>query len=267
MPTAPNKKNVLYLYTMIRRKFIGDIGKATLATVVGGGLINNIMGCATTNKNSGTNNTLNYNIDFTQKPLAYNYNALNQYIDEATMTIHHTKHAAAYLKNAKDEWDELIAKKNWDKYPTIIGVLNNIKNYSPKMRNNLGGHYNHEMFWQCLTPNQTAPTEKLTTAINTSFGSIDAFKIKFNDAAKSRFGSGWAWLSIDANKKLVISSTPNQDNPLMNVAEQQGSPILCLDVWEHAYYLKYQNKRADYIAAFWNIVNWKYVESLYNALA
>ena len=133
------------------------------------------------------------------------------------------------------------------------------------MRNNAGGHFNHEMFWQCMTPNPASdkPTGILADSIIRDFGSLEAFKTQFNEAAKLRFGSGWAWLIKNKEGKLVISSTPNQDNPLMDVSELKGKPLLCLDVWEHAYYLRYQNKRADYIANWWKIVDWSFVEKKY----
>jgi superoxide dismutase, Fe-Mn family len=250
---------------MERRKFIGDVSKATLGTIIGGSMLNNLTACSPSNKIKATK-TNSFLLNLEQQRLAYGYADLSTYIDEQTMTIHHTKHATAYLKNAKDEWDLITNKKEWDKKTTLLNVLENINSYTPKMRNNLGGHFNHEMFWKCLTPKSTAPSATLTKAINANFGSLEAFKTKFGDAAKNRFGSGWAWLSVDANKNLFISSTPNQDNPIMNAVELRGTPILALDVWEHAYYLKYQNKRADYITAFWNIVNWNYVDSLYDAL-
>jgi len=130
------------------------------------------------------------------------------------------------------------------------------------MRNNGGGHFNHELFWQCMKSGTVSkPTGKLASAIDKSFGSLEAFKTQFSDTAKNRFGSGWAWLYVGADKKLCIGSTPNQDNPLMDVSEIKGNPILCLDVWEHAYYLKYQNKRADYINNWWNLVNWEFVNT------
>ena len=134
------------------------------------------------------------------------------------------------------------------------------------MRNNAGGHYNHEIFWKMMSPNGGgAPTGALLTAINSSFNSVDSFKTAFEDAAKTRFGSGWAWLYVDGDKRLKIGSTPNQDNPLMNVADIKGYPILGLDVWEHAYYLRYQNKRPEYIANWWKVVNWDYVQQRFGA--
>ena len=206
---------------------------------------------------------LSQEINYIQQPLPYSYNALEPFIDAMTMEIHHTKHAAGYTKNLNDA---CIAEKVDIKNTSITSLLESISKYSTKMRNNAGGHYNHEIFWQLMKPAPaSAPTGALADAINKSFGSLDNFKTAFSDAAKTRFGSGWAWLIIKADNSLAVCSTPNQDNPLMDIAETKGKPILGLDVWEHAYYLKYQNKRPDYINAWWNLVNWKFVEDRYNA--
>jgi Fe-Mn family superoxide dismutase len=200
---------------------------------------------------------------FNQQPLQYAYTALEPSIDAATMEIHYSKHAAAYSKNVK----EAATAENVDMKMPLEDVLKNISKYSTKMRNNGGGHYNHEMFWKTLSPTAgTLPSDKLAAAITTNFGSMDAFKKQFGDAAKSRFGSGWAWLLVNTDKKLVISSTPNQDNPLMDIAEVKGTPLFGLDVWEHAYYLKYQNRRADYIESFWKILNWDYVSANFSKI-
>ena len=210
---------------------------------------------------AGTSASAITNIGFDQQPLAYTYNALEPSIDAMTMEIHYTKHAAAYSKNVKEA---ALAEKVDTKKP-LEEVLNNISKYSVKMRNNGGGHYNHELFWKSLTPKAgTQPSEKLLAAINKEFGSVDAFKTKFLDAAKARFGSGWAWLLVNSDKKLILTSTPNQDNPLMDIAEVKGTPLFGLDVWEHAYYLKYQNKRADYIAEFWKVLNWDFVSERFS---
>ena len=210
---------------------------------------------------AGTSASAITNIGFDQQPLAYTYNALEPSIDAMTMEIHYTKHAAAYSKNVKEA---ALAEKVDTKKP-LEEVLNNISKYSVKMRNNGGGHYNHELFWKSLTPKAgTQPSEKLLAAINKEFGSVDAFKTKFSDAAKARFGSGWAWLLVNSDKKLILTSTPNQDNPLMDIAEVKGTPLFGLDVWEHAYYLKYQNKRADYIAEFWKVLNWDFVSERFS---
>ncbi len=205
-----------------------------------------------------------YNIGFLQKPLPYAFNALEPVIDAMTMEIHYTKHAAGYAKNLSDA----AAAEGVDtKKMKLEDLLKNISRYSTKMRNNAGGHYNHELFWEIMSPKpEKSPDQKLGKAIEKDFGSFDAFKKQFGDAATSRFGSGWAWLVLSADNKLVISSTPNQDNPLMDVAEVKGQPILGLDVWEHAYYLKYQNKRADYINNWWNVINWDFIEKRYRKL-
>ncbi|MEP6711084.1 MAG: superoxide dismutase [Ferruginibacter sp.] len=201
---------------------------------------------------------------FDQQPLPYKYDALENVIDAMTMEIHYTKHAAAYSKNLK----EAVVAENVPVNTSLETILSSIAKYSAKMRNNAGGHYNHEMFWQLMRPKTTdnRPSGKLFEAIEKEFTSFDNFKTQFNDAAKSRFGSGWAWLYIDATKKLKIGSTPNQDNPLMDVSEIKGFPLLGLDIWEHAYYLKYQNKRADYAENWWNVVNWDYVQKRFAAI-
>ena len=200
---------------------------------------------------------------FDQQPLPYAYTAIEPSIDATTMEIHFTKHAAAYSKNVKEA---AIAEKVDMKKP-LENVLKKISKYSTKMRNNGGGHYNHEMFWKSLSPTAgTMPSDKISTAITSGFGSMDAFKKEFSEAAKTRFGSGWAWLLVNTDHKLIISSTPNQDNPLMDIAKVKGTPLFGLDVWEHAYYLKYQNKRADYIENFWKILNWDYVSANFSKI-
>jgi len=199
---------------------------------------------------------------FTQEPLPYDYNALEPVIDAQTMELHYSKHAATYAKNLKDAADE----EKIDQKKPVEALLANVSKYSTKVRNNGGGHYNHELFWKCMTKNGTGtPSGRLMSAIEKDFGSFDAFKTKFGDAAKNRFGSGWAWLIVDNKKKLSVTSTPNQDNPLMDVSETKGFPLLGLDVWEHAYYLKYQNKRADYVEAWWKVVNWDFVQKRFEA--
>lgn len=183
--------------------------------------------------------------------LPYAYNALESNIDAKTMEIHHTKHHQAYVTNLNNAIKDTDADKL-----SIEDICKNISKYPMPVRNNGGGHYNHSLFWTIMKPNGGGePTGALAEAINKAFGSFSDFKTQFGTAATTRFGSGWAWLSVSGGK-LVISSTPNQDNPLMDVAEVKGTPILGLDVWEHAYYLHYQNRRPDYITAFWNVVNW-----------
>jgi Fe-Mn family superoxide dismutase len=199
--------------------------------------------------------------DFQQQPLPYAYNALEPFIDALTMEMHYTKHAAGYTKNLADA---CIAEKVNTTTTNLSTLLNTISNYSVKIRNNAGGHYNHELFWQLMQPAPAAnPTGALATAIEKSFGSFANFKTAFGDSAKTRFGSGWAWLIIKNDGELAICSTPNQDNPLMDIAETKGFPLIGLDVWEHAYYLKYQNKRPDYINNWWNLVNWDFVQNRY----
>jgi Fe-Mn family superoxide dismutase len=183
--------------------------------------------------------------------LPYTYDALEPHIDSMTMEIHHSKHHAAYVNNLNKAIHDIT-----DTPLSIEEIIKNISKYSLAVRNNGGGHYNHSMFWRLMKFNGGGqPTGKLLDAINTSFGSFDNFKNKFNEAAKNIFGSGWAWLVLK-NGKLEIGTTPNQDNPLMDISDFKGVPILCLDIWEHAYYLKHQNKRIDYINAWWNVVNW-----------
>jgi Fe-Mn family superoxide dismutase len=184
--------------------------------------------------------------------LPYAYNALEPHIDARTMEIHHTKHHQAYVTNLNNA----IAGTDAEKL-SIEEICHNISKYPAAVRNNGGGHYNHDLFWKVIGPNKGGtPSGQLAEAINSAFGTFDAFKEKFAAAGATRFGSGWAWLIVGADKKLAICSTPNQDNPLMDIAEVKGTPILGLDVWEHAYYLNYQNRRPDYISAFWNVVNW-----------
>lgn len=190
--------------------------------------------------------------------LPYAYNALEPHIDARTMEIHHTKHHQAYVTNLNNA----IAGTDAEKL-SIEEICKNISKYPVAVRNNGGGHYNHSLFWTLMAPNAGGqPSGDLATAIDKTFGSFDEFKKLFAAAGTTRFGSGWAWLIVK-DGKLVISSTPNQDNPLMDVAEVKGTPVLGIDVWEHAYYLNYQNRRPDYIAAFWNVINWAEVTKLY----
>lgn len=191
--------------------------------------------------------------------LPYDFNALEPHIDARTMEIHHGKHHNAYVTNLNN------AIAGTDLENKSLEELMLVAGSNTVVRNNGGGHYNHNLFWTILSPNGGgAPTGELAEAINAKFGSFEAFKEEFNKAAATRFGSGWAWLSVTANG-LAVSSTPNQDNPLMDVAEVKGTPILGLDVWEHAYYLHYQNRRPDYIGAFWNVINWDEVSRRYAA--
>lgn len=195
---------------------------------------------------------------FTLPQLPYAPEALEPHIDAQTMQIHHGKHHQAYVDNL----NKAIAGTEHEN-KSLEELVAKAGSISPAVRNNGGGHWNHSFFWQIIGPNAGGqPTGALSEAINSAFGSFDAFKEKFNAAATTRFGSGWAWL-IKKDGKLEVTSTPNQDNPLMEVAEVKGTPILGVDVWEHAYYLKYQNRRPEYLAAFWNVVNWNKVSELF----
>lgn len=199
-------------------------------------------------------------MSFTLAPLPYAYDALEPYIDAQTMTIHHDKHHQAYVDNVNKA---LAGTPNEGKtIEELVAVAGTI---SPAVRNNGGGHWNHTFFWNSLAAaTGAAPTGELADAITTAFGTFDEFKTKFAAAGATRFGSGWAWLIVK-DGKLEVSSTPNQDNPLMDVAEVKGTPILGVDVWEHAYYLKYQNKRPDYLTAIWNVINWTTVAERFAA--
>lgn len=191
--------------------------------------------------------------------LSYAYDALEPHIDAMTMEIHHTRHHKAYFDNL-----QAAAKDTPIAETDFMEVLANISKYPVAVRNNGGGHYNHELFWSIMSPNGGGqPGGALAEAIVRDFGSFENMREQFNNAAKTRFGSGWAWLSVKSDKSLCVCSSPNQDNPLMDVSDCKGMPILGLDVWEHAYYLKYQNRRPDYISAFWNVINWSQVEKNY----
>lgn len=195
---------------------------------------------------------------FTLPALPYGYDALEPHIDQLTMQIHHDKHHQAYVDNLNKA---IAGTENENK--SLEELIKNAGKLSAGVRNNGGGHWNHSFFWEILSPNGGGkPEGKLALAIDEAFGSLDAMKEKFNAAGAGRFGSGWAWLIVNGGK-LSITSTPNQDNPLMDVAEAKGTPILGADVWEHAYYLKYQNKRGDYLKAFWEAVNWKKAAELF----
>ena len=194
--------------------------------------------------------------------LPYGYDALEPHIDARTMEIHYTKHHNGYVTNLNKaiEGTDLENK-------SLVELMLHVSNYSTAVRNNGGGHYNHSLFWKVMSPNgggEPSAQMNIAKAINQSFGSFSAFKEQFANAAATRFGSGWAWLCVSGNDELFITSPPNQDNPLMDVAEKRGMPILGLDVWEHAYYLNYQNRRPDYIQSFFNLINWQEVTENYN---
>ncbi len=212
------------------------------------------------------NNTISINkmkdfnkFEFPQLP--YSYDGLEPFIDKLTVEIHYSKHQKAYFDNFVNavKGTELEDK-------SITDIFSNISKYPVAVRNNGGGFYNHVLYWENMKVNGGKPSAKLLAAINKAFSSFDELKKLFSDAGKTRFGSGWAWLSVDKEGNLFVSSTPNQDNPLMDVVDKKGTPILAMDVWEHAYYLKYQNKRPDYIEAFWNVINWDVVSERYELL-
>ena len=197
---------------------------------------------------------------FTLPALPYAFDALEPHIDAKTMEIHHGKHHNAYVTNL----NAAVAGTEWEN-KSLEEIMANISKLSPAVRNNGGGHWNHSFFWQIMGPNAGGtPTGAVADAINAAFGSFDNFKTEFAKAGATRFGSGWAWL-IASGGKLSISSTPNQDNPLMDIAEVKGTPILGVDVWEHAYYLNYQNRRPDYLTAFFNVINWDEVAKRFAA--
>jgi superoxide dismutase, Fe-Mn family len=192
---------------------------------------------------------------FTLPPLPYSHDALEPHIDTTTMQIHHGKHHQAYVDNLNKA---IAGTPNENK--SIEELVAAAGSISPAVRNNGGGHWNHTFFWESMAPNAgSAPTGALAEAINAAFGSLEGLKEKMNTAGLTRFGSGWAWLIKDAKGTLSVISSPNQDNPIMDIAEVKGTPLLGIDVWEHAYYLKYQNRRAEYLGAFWNVVNWNKV--------
>ncbi|TFH36675.1 MAG: superoxide dismutase [Bacteroidia bacterium] len=234
---------------MERRKFLTTVGLGFAAISVPAKLL-------------GVNTMSTFN-DFTQKgsqfefpELPYAYDALEPYIDKMTMEIHYDRHHRGYFTKftAEVKGTDLENK-------SFKELFAGVSKLSAGVRNNGGGFYNHSLFWNNLSPVKSTPSADLAKAINSAFGSMEKFKELFTNAANTRFGSGWAWLVKNADGKLEVTSTPNQDNPLMDVAPVQGSPLLALDVWEHAYYLKYQNKRPDYVQAFWNLVNWDEVSS------
>ena len=210
-------------------------------------------------KVSGESHELSTGIaEFTLPPLFYSYDALEPHIDRLTMEIHHDKHHQAYVNNL----NKAIKEGNID--ASLEDLVRSASKYSMTIRNNGGGHWNHSFFWKIMKPGGGGiPGGPLGEAIKSAFNSFDELKTKLNDAATKRFGSGWAWLVVNGNGKLEIGSTPNQDNPMMDLSDFKGTPIMGVDVWEHAYYLKYQNKRGDYLNAWWNLVNWEEVSNNY----
>jgi Fe-Mn family superoxide dismutase len=223
-----------------RRKFVKDSLQATAAVAIGSGLL----------MNTESTKAASPAISFSQIALPYAYNALEPSIDAMTMEIHYSRHHAAYIKNVNDAITaESIA------FISESEFFANASKVSAKARNNGGGAWNHNFFWQVMKAGGSTPQGKINDAITQAFGSMDKFKEQFSAAAIGRFGSGWAWLVNDKGT-LKIGSTPNQDNPMMDSSELKGTPLLAIDVWEHAYYLKYQNKRADYVTNWWSVVNW-----------
>lgn len=232
-----------------RRKFIQNTLTATAAITVGAPLLKAQSTFGAELKT--TSKFLGAQIEFSQIKLPYSYASLEPSIDALTMEIHYTKHHTAYIKNVND-----AIKAEGIELASEMDFFKNVSKLSAKARNNGGGAYNHNFFWESMIPNSNKmPAGKLADAINTSFGSFDKFKEGYTQAASTIFGSGWAWLIL-ADGKLKITTTPNQDNPLMDVAKDKGQPLLALDIWEHAYYLKYQNRRVEYIKGFWDIINW-----------
>lgn len=237
---------------MQRRKFLYALGTIPAISFISKAEnhLNNL------NKHIRSTNTM---AKFELPQLPYSYDALEPYIDKMTMEIHHSKHHNAYVTNLNKA---LEGTENEGK--SLEEMFKTISKLPAAVRNNGGGHWNHSLFWTLMKQNGGGkPTGKISDAINSAFGSFDEFKTKFSTAGATRFGSGWAWLLVQ-DGKLVVSSTPNQDNPLMDVTEVKGTPVLALDVWEHAYYLKYQNKRPDYIENWWNVVNWDKVNELFS---
>ncbi len=238
---------------MKRRNFIKTIPLSiSLATVT-----SELVSQTSTNTIFQTKNTNNI-MAFELPALPYAFNALDPHIDAKTMEIHHGKHHNAYVTNLNNA----VAADATAQGKSLEDLIAHISKFPMAIRNNGGGHWNHSMFWSIMSPNGGGePKGEIALAINGAFGSFENFKKEFSNAGATRFGSGWAWLSVDANKNLFVSSTPNQDNPLMDIAEKKGTPVLGMDVWEHAYYLHYQNRRPDYMAAFYNVINWEEVNA------
>lgn len=195
---------------------------------------------------------------YQQAPLPYAYDALEPHIDARTMEIHYSKHHAGYVAKLNK-----ALEKSGKSPASLEAIFKDITAYDTAVRNNAGGHYNHTLFWSVLTPSRTKPSKALRAAVERDFGGMDKLREAFLDAASGRFGSGWAWVIVTPEKTLAVTSTPNQDNPLMQDVRERGTPVLGADVWEHAYYLNYQNKRGDYLEALWNIINWDEVSRRY----
>ncbi|MDD2382217.1 MAG: superoxide dismutase [Mariniphaga sp.] len=228
---------------MERRKFITAMGTLAAATP----FIGSLASCAAAPEKFEGHKF---------PDLGYDFNALEPHIDALTMEVHYTKHQQGYFNNFMKAIDGTVLLET-----PVEQIFTGISKHPESVRNNGGGFYNHALFWENMTPTGIDIPAAFKTAIEKDFGSVDSMKEKFSQAAKTLFGSGWAWLSVNSNGKLFVSTTPNQDNPLMDIVGERGIPLLSLDVWEHAYYLKYQNRRAEYVDNFWNLVNWKVVNS------
>jgi Fe-Mn family superoxide dismutase len=235
---------------MNRRKFVKSAGAGAAAIMIGTNAFANGI-----NEKTMENNTY---AGLLFPALPYGYDALEPYIDARTMEIHYDKHHRAYYNNMM-----AALKGTANENSTIEELMKNVSKLGDALRNNGGGYYNHNLFWANMAKGMATPSQDMVKALEAAFGTFDKFKETFGNAGKTRFGSGWAWLYLTADKKLAVGSTPNQDNTIMDLSPVKGTPLLALDVWEHAYYLKYQNRRPDYIEAFWNVVNWQEVEKRY----
>ncbi len=246
-----------------RREFLKSTGRAGLAAGIAATILPS-WACAT-GKTAVIGGVMGEEIPYEQQPLPYAYTALEPVIDAMTMEIHYSKHAATYAKNLADAVKAENVDTGKEKLTSLLGK---ISKYSSKMRNNAGGHYNHEFFWKSMkaSAGSNSPEGTLQSSIIKNFGSFDGFKDQFSEAGKNRFGSGWVWLTKTSDNNLMIGSTPNQDNPLMDVSDTKLTPLLGLDVWEHAYYLKYQNRRPEYITNWWSLVNWDVVQKRFDAV-
>jgi superoxide dismutase, Fe-Mn family len=237
---------------MERRNFLKNFGLGVAATLV--------TGKSLAKELINSKNIVMKNVETLEFPaLPYAYDALEPYIDARTMEIHYDRHHRAYFNN----YVAAVKGTSLENIP-VEKIFAEISKAGDPVRNNGGGYYNHMFFWKNLGKGSSGPSQELSTSIAKTFGSLDKFREVFSNAAKTRFGSGWAWLVLSADKNLAVGSTPNQDNPLMDLSSLKGTPLLTIDVWEHAYYLKYQNKRADYVEAFWNVVNWDEVNRRYS---
>ena len=250
-----------------RRNFLKQTVILSTGTIIGSSLFTSALASEKSlyiDNENPDHEDLNLESPYVLPKLDYSYDGLEPHIDKTTMEIHHKKHHQGYVTNL-NKAIETLESKLIEKSQSLDKIFDSMSKFPEAIRNNAGGHYNHTLFWTLMKPNGGGnPTGKLAEAINSSFGSFDEFKKQFNDASMKRFGSGWAWLVVQ-DGKLVIGSTPNQDNPLMRLKVKglKGKPLLALDVWEHAYYLKNQNKRADYLDSFWKVVNWDTAENLF----